>query len=295
MTSLRNRWRAFLTVIFDPLSVALLISTAFLAVSLVFQTDRSIVAILTFLVTVFSGLLGGVLGKKWDDLAGEKIIVARGKSAIRNLKFLLSNAVALQRRVRQYLNQCIEEDKKRSPTSDVVATYLEDVAGRCLLLEEGIISSIESWTDITPEADIKTQIGVISELTSKVDNLTQDLNTLGSELQETKGKTEKEIEKLKAEKRQKEKELLELRQELSGRAINFGLPLSSGNVPWSDVSLLGVSKGDAIYPSTLLGVSSSMPKQTCTACGTQYQNILSSGTDRGLCPACQLKMLIEKS
>jgi hypothetical protein len=295
MTPLRDRWRAFWTIILDPLSVALLISTAFLAVGLMFQTDRLILATLTFLVAVFSGLLGGVLGKKWDDLTGERIIVARGKSAIRNLKLLLRSAVALERRVRQYLSQCIEEDKKNSPSSDVVATYLEDVADRCVLLEEGILSSIESWTDITPEGDIKTQIGVISELTSKVDTLTQELIALGSELQETKGKTEKEIEILKAEKRQKEKELSELRQELSGRAINFGLPLSSGSVPWSGAPLLGLSKGDTIYPSNLLGVSSSLPQQTCTACGTQYQNILSSGTDADLCPACRFKMLSQKS
>jgi hypothetical protein len=292
MTPLRDRWKAFSTIILDPLSVGLLISTAFLSVVLVFQTDRIIVATLTFLVAVFAGVLGGVLGKKWDDLTGERIIVARGKSAIRNLKLLLGSAVALERRVRQYLSQGFEENKTKNPSSEIITTYLEEVVGRCVLLEEGILSSIESWTDITSEGDIKTQIGVISELTYKVDSLTQELNTLGSKLQETKGKTEKEIETLRTEKRQKEKELSELRQELSGRTIRFGLPLSTGSVQLSSEPLLGGTGGYTANLSPQFGVLSLPPQQICRSCGKGYQDPIGSLTVGDLCPDCRGKTIL---
>lgn len=295
MTPLRDRWRAFWAIILDPLSVGLLISTAFLAIVLVFQTDRIIVATLTFLVAVFSGVLGGVLGKKWDDLTGERIIVARGKSAIRSLKLLLGSAVALERRVRQYLGEYLAENEKKNASPEIATTHFKEIVDRCVLLEEGILSSIESWTDITPEGDIKTQIGVISELTRKVDNLTRDLDTLGSELQETKGKTEKEMETLRAEKKQKEKELSELRRELTGSSIRFGLPLTAGNAQLSDGPLLGATGGHITgLGAPLIATSLLMPKPICSSCGKEYQDPLGGITIDKLCPDCSRTKVVSR-
>ncbi len=279
MTPLRDRWKAFLTMVLDPLSIGLLVSTIFLSIVLVLQTDRVIIATLTFLVAVFSGVLGGVLGKKWDDLTGERIIIARGKSAIRSLKLLLGSAVALERRVRQYLGQCAKE---KGQALETTTTYLEEVIGRCVLLEEGVLSSIESWTDIIPEADVKTQIGLISELTSKVDNLVQELGALSAELQETRGKSEKEIEKLKADKRQKEKELSELRHELSGRTIGMGLSLTTGAVRFGSASLLAGTGGEG-------SIISYQPEQICVSCGKEYQNPPGSLVFGNQCPECRGK------
>lgn len=286
MTPLGDRWKAFLTMVFDPLSVGLLVPTIFLSIVLVLQTDRIIIAIFTFLVAVFSGVLGGVLGKKWDDLTGERIIIARGKSAIRSLKLLLGSAVALERRVRQHLGQCAEENKKKRQALETITIHLEEVIGRCVLLEEGILSSIESWTDIIPEADVKTQIGLISELTSKVENLVQELSALSTELQETKGKSEEEINKLKADKRQKEKELSELRHELSGRTIGIGLPLTAGTASLGSGSVLA---GTGTYHVTQDSIISYPGKRSCISCRKEFES--SSGFVEIQCPECRNKPL----
>jgi DNA repair exonuclease SbcCD ATPase subunit len=162
------------------------------------------------------------------------------------------------------LGQCVEENKKKSQALETVTTYLEEVIGRCVLLEEGILSSIESWTDIIPEADVKTQIGVISELTSKVETLEQELSTS----LETKGKSEEEIEKLKADRSQKEKELSELRRELSGRTMLTGT-----------VGTLKLG-GPFVLQSK---------KQICVSCWKEYQNPPGVFTLDNQCPECRGK------
>lgn len=290
--SLPDRWKAFLTTVLDPLSVALMISTIFLSIVLLGQTDRILIATLTFLVSVFSGVLGGVLGKKWDDLTGERIIVARGKSAIRNLKLLLGAAVALERRVRRYLAQCAEDHQGEDRAPQAITIYLEEAVARCILLEEGILSSIESWTDIIPEADVKTQIGLISELTLSVDKLQQELSALSAELQETKGKSEDEIARLESGRRQKEKELSELRRELSERTLGMGLPLDSnplrisvGPLPTGTTNYLTASGSESLFTAY-------QAPHRCGSCGKEYQDPLGQIRIGGLCPECQQKLTV---
>ena len=74
--------------------------------------------------------------------------------------------------------------------------YEESIA-ICSLLQEETVSSIENSTDIVPEADIKTQIGVISDLKTSIDDKEGELTHLKATLAEAQGKSEQERKALR--------------------------------------------------------------------------------------------------
>jgi len=227
MNGFKSRWSAFFFSIFDPWILILLIATIALATALLQQTDTILVATFTVLVSLTSGLLGGVIGKRWEDITGEATTKARGKAAIRSLKLLFGSTAALERRSRLYLSRYTRTKSSRS-SHDLVSTYLEEIIERCTTIEEEVLSSIENWTDIIPEADVKSQIGLITELKLKVDALTADLKRRNVDLKQSKGRSQAEIDKLTREKEKKEKELDSVRRELAQRSSNFGPPISTG-------------------------------------------------------------------
>jgi hypothetical protein len=246
MKMIKSKWSAFFSIVFDPWILLAFSATAVLFYLLLNQSDRLLIALLTVLVSIASGIIGGIVTKKWDEVTGEAVLVARGKAAIRSLKLLLANTVSLERRVRLYLSRYNRARKDRAK-SDLVPTYLEDVIERCGILEEEVLSSIENWTDIIPEADVRTQIGLISDLKIRVDVLSQEAKALASELVESKGRSEKEIEALKVEKAQKGAELAKARRELAGRTLDIGAPLSSGSYQPGGGSII-VSPSSFSYP-----------------------------------------------
>jgi len=282
---LKARWGEFLTVICDPFVVIFLVITIALGFALVLQTNRIIVAILTLLLAFSSGILGRILAERWEDITGQKIAVVRGETAIRSLKLLLGSAVALEERVSEYLScLCIAEKEKKELSYQIMRTHLEEVANRCVLLQKGILSSIESWTDITPEGDITSQIEVLGDLRSKVADLNQEVNALGDELLETKGKSEAEIKALKAEKRQKEKELVELRNTLSGQTIRYGFPLTSSSfLPSNEPSLIASSWYHNLNPGTKFDIPI-VTYPACASCGQIHVAPPGSSKFDKLCP-----------
>jgi len=322
MNTWRERWGAFLAIVSDPPSIMLLVCTIFLWVMLVLQSDRpsptqldkTVTVTLTLLVSLSSGILGGVLGKKWDDYLGERVIVARGKSAIRSLKLLLGSTVALQNRAQLFIRHITldadanDDDSQEELSAALVTTHLEEITGRCILLAEGVLSSIESWTDIIPEADVKTQIGVISELNRQLEALNGEIAGLGNELSETKGKSESEITKLTDEKKHKEEELSLLQQKLAQQSYNL-LPtggsaslLTTGSSPSlaADFSrYLRFSPSASPSPSipsadvsnvikvTGLPLNWQAAKKKCSNCGNHYEDAPGIIWIDALCADCR--------
>lgn len=221
MVSLKERWKAFIKIVLDPVVFVLFPITAFLTWVLVGQTDRLIVVSLTLIISLLSGVLGGVLATKWEALTEKQVVETRGRSAVRSLKLLLGNIVALERRVNGYLKRQTDESQRENQTPEVIKTYLEEVIARCLVLEDEVISSIENWTDIVPGADIKTQIGLIGELTSQIQQLMSNIQDLTSELEVTKGESREEAKRLRAEIEKKEDQLRETKRELRQRRISI--------------------------------------------------------------------------
>ncbi len=97
--------------------------------------------------------------------------------------------------------------------------------------------AIENWTDIVPEADIKTQIGRISELQAELATTTRDLATTKESLQEVKGQSENDAERLRSSIKKMEDEKQRLLKELRDKTYGLsglGITSSAGTTKLSD-------------------------------------------------------------
>lgn len=255
MESFKKRWAIFLTIIFDPWTLCFLFAAGFLLYKSLTQTNPSVssTTLFTILITLTSAVLGGRVSKQWSDVTEGGILVARGKSAVRSLKLLLSTIISLDKRIDKYLTH--EEIKQ----SEVAKLTLEEIKERCNILAEESVSSIENWTDIIPEADVKTHIGIISDLKFEFETTAKDLQSLKAELSQTKNKSKEELKSLNEAALEKDRELSNLQRELRKKEAAFGLGFdpSSGSYV-TGISVSGPisssfevdSQGNIIYPST---------------------------------------------
>ncbi|MDO8958071.1 MAG: hypothetical protein Q7V48_07535 [Deltaproteobacteria bacterium] len=286
MRPLKERWASFLTIICDPLVLIFLVLTILLGIFLKSQQDPVVIAALTIIITLISGILGAILKGKWNEITEEKVIVTRGKTAVRSLKLLLSNILSLEKRVCEYLFRSQDEQSKMGQSPEVIKTYLEEIIGRCRIQGEEAISSIENWTDIVPEADIRTQIGVISNLREEGDKLIGEVNTLKETLAEAKNQKIEETAKLKKEIDIKEEELRKIKYQLfatSNRA--FGTSGISGYPGISVGGIIEIGRG-----STGVGVLSEPTTGVCFECGKPFdsRNSLALAI-YPRCPDCEKK------
>lgn len=208
----KERWTSFARVVFDPWAVALYFLIGVLAIFYSQAKEDYVKALLTFLFSIIASLIGGIYTKRWSDINEEKILVARGTTAIRSLKLLLQQIVSVENRARLFF-------KRNEKKAEIELTKLnyEEIVDRCRLLEEQALGAIENWNDIIPEADVKTQIGILSELKLKEEELEKKIESV-TEQKETSEKEKtfkekeanslkKELEKLRADLRDKEQKL----------------------------------------------------------------------------------------
>lgn len=273
MISLKHKWKAFFEIIFDPWILVFLISTVTLIVFQSNQTDKSISAILAVLISLSSAFLGGLIRKQWLDITEESVLIARGKSAIRSLKLLLGNVASVERRVCQYK----ERYAKQKQEAELIKICLEEIVEKCIVLEEEVLNSIENWTDIIPEADIKTQIGVISELKQSIESLMKDIDGLKTELETTREKSRGESEALS-------KKILEKERQLSD--AQAALDKQRRHVFGEIGSLTNVSSISAFAPITHSVLGPLMI--TCQECRKEY-GFDSIFSDDMRCTECRKK------
>ena len=224
MTPLRNRWKAFGVIIFDPWIILLLLCTFLLTSILLNITNVILVATVTFLVSLFSGVLGGIIARRWDDITQEKEIMARGKSANRSLQLLLSSLISIERRVRLYLQRYNDEEYNKKIYPEVIKTYFEEVIEECASLEENVINSIEDWTDILPNVEIKTVLNFIRDLKSKYNDASAQLEQVNIDLREIRNKSEEEISELNKRRIDITEELSRIKKELRKKSAQIGVP-----------------------------------------------------------------------
>lgn len=262
----KARWRAFGSIVFEPWSLLLLAIGVAFAHALTKQTQPGLLGTFTLMVSLISGVLGGLWTTRWQRLDDERVTVARGRVAVRSLKLLLGNINALDRRAKEYLRRCGSED------NPPVATYLEEVIERCGVLEEEALSSIENWTDVIPEADIRTQIGVISELRLEIDAIKDDREKLQEELEDIKGRSEEREQVLRAQIEEKERKETELRRKLSVQSLRG---LNQG---------LGALSGGSLLSSNFSGAIAKALGPYCPIC---HQGVSQEQIDAGdPCPRC---------
>lgn len=234
MDALKTRWKNFLGIMLDPFNLMAVIGLFVLFSVSSLELDALASGLVYTLVTVASAILGGRITKQWVDLTEGGIAIARGKSAVRSLKLLLRNVAALEARVGNFLQE--KEEIEKHPA--VTMRNYQEIIEICNLLEEETVSSIENWTDIVPEADIKSQIGIISELKNSLNNKEKDLENLNHQLLDAKGQSDYEKARLKEEIRNKELQISELSLDIAKRKVGLGGGLISGmgtldlQAPW---------------------------------------------------------------
>lgn len=266
------QWKSFLQVLLDPW-VLLLAAVAFYSgKASLGATPSSAAGALALVSSIASGLLGGRIAQRWGALTEEQVIAARGKAAVRGLKLHLGSVADLEKRSRVFLARC--SGKSNMPDASFpCGMALEDVVGRCRLLEEQVLSSIENWTDIVPEANIKTQIGEITRLAQENDEQVEEVGRLQAALSDSKNQSVSTQQTLQAEIERKEKLLKETRRKLAESS-----------------SLLGPFTGSSGYVGKILG-GSILWNRICTKCGRQYASqdlvALSDLLHPNLCQDCQ--------
>lgn len=269
--TLKDKWGSFFNVILDPWVIIMLIATvAFIYYST--QTeDKKLLAIITLIISLVSGLLGGIIANRWAQMTELKVLVARGKSAIRSLKLILLNISNIEKRTKEYI-ACIDKENKEHK---LITSNFEEVIEKCNILEEEIISSIENWTDIIPEvANLKTQIGLVSEMKLRQAELEGDISALNKKIETVKEEGSKQKDELQKRLSDKESDLSKTRQKLREAESKINTSVLSG-LTSSPVTL---GTGSYLYGSTVLG-------NTCSRCGKLH---LSSGIfSDGLCDDCR--------
>lgn len=275
-----QRWKKFFQLAVDPGTIILLAIAMSLGIILVKQTNPVAITTLTIMLSIVSGFLGAVLTNHWSSLNEEKTIFARGKVAVRGLMLLLGNISAVNHRVREYLERHRDDSKRRGTAHEVIKTYLEEIIGQCVLLEEAAISSIENWTDIIPEANVRTNIGVITELRNEVGQLSGALHHARTELNEVRGTSEEREEQLRADIEEKKSELIKLKTELYKKESAIG-PLISGS---GFSSAVGISGHEGLSEPFSYPTLESTFHRKCNACGHEFYD--KSGSFSSRCPKC---------
>ncbi len=269
---LRAQWRAFLKVLLDPWVLLLAVIAVLTARASLSASPPSAAAALTLVASVASGLLGGRAAQRWGSLTEEHVIFARGKGAVRSLKLHLGSVADLERRTRMFLAHCSGEDTGRQTFSPEMA--FEEVVGRCGILQEQVLSSIENWTDIVPEADIKTQIGELSRLAREKEEQVSEVRRLQAELADSKNQSASTQERLQHELDRKETLLRETQRKLAESASSFGT--FTGHTSASELGLGGMNPLD----------------RKCSKCGKEYHaGVLSLLSYGNLCPDCRQNFL----
>jgi outer membrane murein-binding lipoprotein Lpp len=209
------------------------------------------------------------MSTKWTEIAETKLVKARGKLAVRNLKVLLSNIEAIEKRVKCYLAGV----DSNAAENKLFVTYLEEIVEKCNALEEQTVNSIENWTDIIPEADITTQIGLISQLKVVISQLTNDIDQMKQSAQEIKEESSRVKEGLNKKISEKEKELAAVRSKLREKEIEF-FPTSIAS---TGIGLSGI------------GVYGLLRNARCEKCGKEGIDDRALRFGAWICPDCKKK------
>ncbi len=271
--TLKEKWAIFFNVILDPWVIIMLISTvAFIHYST--QTeDKKLLAIITIIISLVSGLLGGIIANRWAQMTELKVLVARGKSAIRSLKLILLNISNIEKRTKIYIASIDKENKEHK----LITSNFEEVIEKCNVLEEEIISSIENWTDIIPEvANLKTQIGLVSEMKLRQSELEGDISILNKKIETVTEEGSKQKDELQKRLSEKESDLSKTRQKLREAESKINTSVLSG-LTSSPVTL---GSGSYLFGSTVLS-------NTCSRCGKL--NLSTALLSDGLCNDCRTK------
>ncbi len=186
MKAFFKTWCDFLKAIVDPWIFTIIALYVYLTIQINNTENQNIITLLTILISISSAVIGSILAKNLLIINGEDSLRARGKVSIRSLKLILGNLYSFSKSL-----------ETKGSNKDIKEIYLSDIIERITILQEEVLSSIENWTDIIPEADVKTQIGIITSLKEDFTKNKNELELVISELNSRVKKTSEEKQELK--------------------------------------------------------------------------------------------------
>lgn len=266
--NLCEKWKFFMTLILDPWVLISIVITLFLIYISTKPELKDFELFLNLLITLTSGLVGGIIAHKWGVLTETKVFEVRAKSAIRSLKLILNSIGNLENRAVVFLERLNKENNEY----DLQRNNLEEIIEKCDILEEEIMSSMEDWTDIIPEVEnVKSQIGLISDLKLNVVNKQIEIDKLEKEitgkenavtdnlkLQEQLANNEKQLDILK-------NKLMTAESKISSGLLS-GITSSSGSYGTSGLSSALLNYGTSgITDIALRGFG-----KRCPICGNHF-------------------------
>ena len=258
MKPLGEQWREFRTTAFEPVNLTLFIGLAILFYLSPPTQNGALASLIFVLITIGAAILGARVTKQLSESAGESLMKARGRLSVRSLSILLRNIAAFERRVKLFHDA--EEHIQKHP--EVTKRNYEEALGICVQLEEQVVSSIENWTDIVPEADIKTQIGLISDLRSNLEATTNELATARATLEREKGSAGARTSSLLETVTRLQGELEQQKRELREKTSNLGalsfIGLGNPGLKLSDILLLDTGTGTIDNSSKPAGLAAAV-------------------------------------
>ena len=269
----KDSWKNFIRTIFNPWIIAFFLAVFFVIRWSIdeankFVTNNLLVSLLSVVISILSAVIGAILYKRWTDFTESKVLVVRGKTAIRNLKMLLNNITQLREKVITFICPRLENEHSKE-TPEIV---MREIIDRCTNLQEETVNSIEDWTDIIPEAEIKTEIGEISKLQMELIEREKELAVLREE-QAVSNEVEQKI-KGQVDSWQNLLEEIAERQ----NKIDINVPSTGVGYSFEDIFRRWPAERQAVFEGK------------CNKCGAPYRCSLPMSLDRntGLCPKCQI-------
>lgn len=70
-----NKWSNFFNIIFDPWVLLLLLGTIIFIYYSTGLEDKKLLSIVTLIISLISGLLGGIIANRWAQMTELKVLV----------------------------------------------------------------------------------------------------------------------------------------------------------------------------------------------------------------------------
>ncbi len=231
MSKLKENWQGFGGAIFDPWALILfclisgmLVLSYLFAQSIMNNSSKLILPIFSLWLSLSSGILGSRIAKQLIDRKERKGLVAKGLSTIRGLKLLFTNLANLENRIKSYVSQLNDNQN----TSDKLIVYCEEIIEKLMMMEEEVISSIEEWANVIPEARLKSHIEFFNDLKLALHFSEIEIETLYNQIVASNGQPKKLTQELTSRLKQEEKEMLQLREKVLERKKLLDKTILSG-------------------------------------------------------------------
>lgn len=270
----KSDWGAAVRIILQPPTLVFLSLAIGFLIGSVKENNKAAAISFTILTSLTTGILGSYVATKWSEHLDRRILTVRGKLAVIYLKVLLNCIDFTQQRVSQYVNQC---KKKPESAEGGYYVWLSETGEKLRYMYEQTVGCIETWSDVIPEANIRSEMSKLEELRQTTLALQSQREELEKRTLKAESEADRGIAILKAQLEETKAALTSARAAFQSERSRIADSLLSG-LPQSKASVLldllnGRPLNDGHY------------SHQCGDCGQLYLEDYDAPPYR--CPDCQ--------